>query len=115
MKRNHNINAITEACRQTRYCKERLQSIRSRSRWAQTTLNKEISMSNICNHDNITSTWDSMIPCKEGDGIYSQIFQNIRGTHNNDFEATYKNEAIDKLSEISRDKQAMDSSKQAQL
>jgi hypothetical protein len=38
-----------------------------------------------------------MIPLKEGEGIYRQIFQNIQRAHDNDFEATHEIEAIDKL------------------
>ena len=54
-------------------------------------------VSKVCTHTNIAPSGNPMIPRKEGDGICRQIFQNIQGAHNNNFEATHEIKAIDKL------------------
>ena len=69
----------------------------TREKWTQSTLYEGMPVSNACTHTNIAPSGDPMIPRKEGDGICRHIFQNIRGTHDNNFEATHEIEAIDEL------------------
>ena len=66
-------------------------------KWTQPTLYKKDPATSVYTHTNIAPRGDSLIPREEGDGIYRQIFQNIRGTHDNNFKANHKIEAIDEL------------------
>ena len=66
----------------------------TRTKWTQTTLLEGIPLISACTHNNIAPSGNPMIPRKEEDGIYRQIFQNIQ-EHDNNFEATHKVEAIE--------------------
>ena len=67
----------------------------TREKLTQSTLYEGMPVSSACTYTNIAPISNPMIPRKEGDVICRQRFQNIRGTNDNNFEATHEIEAID--------------------
>ena len=67
------------------------------NRWTQATLYGGTQVISECTLTNIAPSGNPLIPRKEGGDICKQIFQNIRGTRDNNFGATHKIKSIDKL------------------